>query len=195
MAPRAVLVGAPGAGKSTVGRRLAVALGVDFCDTDAEIEARAGKTIPQIFADEGEQAFRKMEEDVVREALASESGVVSLGGGAILSAQTRAALVGHTVVYLEISVGEGLLRTGITARVSEGHAPHPKDGSRPLLEGPDPAGRYRELFAARRPLYREVSTILVRSDRRSPSKVVRELTELLADNGGQEETGRGDLRG
>lgn len=194
MAPRAVLVGAPGAGKSTIGRRLAVALGVDFCDTDAEIESRAGRTIPAIFAEDGEPAFRKIEEDTVRDALAEQTGVVSLGGGAILSAATRAALVGHTVVYLEISVGEGLLRTGITARVSEGHAPHPKDGSRPLLEGPDPAGRYRALFTARRPLYREVSTIVVRSDRRSPSKVVRELTELLVDDG-ERVTRRGDLRG
>lgn len=204
MAPRAVLVGAPGAGKSTIGRRLAAALKVEFCDTDAVIEERAGRTIPQIFATDGEAAFRELEQAVVLEALASQNGVVSLGGGAVLSAETRKALVGHTVVYLEISVGEGLLRTGITARASEGHAPHPRDGSRPLLAGPDPAGRYRTLFNTRRPLYREVSTILVRSDRRSPSKVVRELVDLLADTGGQansahgegaRKTGRGDLRG
>ncbi|WP_024796471.1 shikimate kinase [Tomitella biformata] len=195
MAPRAVLIGAPGAGKSTIGRRLAAALDVDFCDTDAEIEVRAGKAIPEIFAADGEPAFRELEKAVVLEALSTQTGIVSLGGGAILSAETRKALAGHTVVYLDISVGEGLLRTGITARVSEGHAPHPKDGSRPLLEGPDPAGRYRTLFNTRRPLYREVSTIVVRSDRRSPSKVVRELTDLFADDGVQDRTGRGDLRG
>lgn len=191
MAPRAILVGAPGAGKSTIGRRLAAALKVDFCDTDNEIEVRAGRTIPEIFAADGEPAFRALEQDVVLEALASRSGIVSLGGGAILSAETRKALAGHTVIYLEISVGEGLLRTGITARMSEGHAPHPKDGSRPLLAGPDPAGHYRTLFNARRPLYREVSTIVLRTDRRSPSKVVRELADLLRDNGGQGHSGQG----
>lgn len=192
MTPRAVLIGAPGAGKSTIGRRLAAALKVDFCDTDAVIEERAGRTISAIFAADGEAAFRALEQSVVLEALASETGVVSMGGGAVLSEETRSALAGHTVVYLEISVGEGLLRTGITARASEGHASHPKDGSRPLLAGPDPAGRYRTLFNARRPLYREVSTIVVRSDRRSPSKVVRELTDLLTDDGGPENSARGN---
>lgn len=175
MAPRAVLVGAPGAGKSTIGRRLAAALRVDFCDTDAEIEARAGRTIPEIFASDGEPAFRELEEAVVLDALTSHSGVVSLGGGAILSEKTRRALAGHTVVHLDISVGEGMLRTGITARAADA----PAGGSRPLLDGPDPAGRYRTLFNTRRPLYREVSTIVVRSDRRSPSKVVRELIDML----------------
>lgn len=195
MAPRAVLVGPPGAGKSTIGRRLAAALDVDFCDTDAEIEARAGRTIPEIFASDGEPAFRELEETVVLDALASHSGVVSLGGGAILSDRTRQALDGHTVVYLDISVGEGLLRTGITARAAEGHAPTAKDGTRPLLDGPDPAGRYRALFNTRRPLYREVSTIVVRSDRRSPSKVVRELAELLDRSAEDNSAVEGDHRG
>lgn len=177
MNPRVVLVGAPGAGKSTIGRRLATAWDVPFCDTDAEIEELTGRTIPDIFATDGERAFRAIEEDVVAAALDSAPGVVSLGGGAVLSDRTRAALAGHTVVFLDISLREGLLRTGISGRTAE-DAARP-DPTRPLLAGPDPAGRYRALLEARRPLYREVATLTLRTDRRSPGRVARELVEML----------------
>ncbi len=103
MAPKAVLVGLPGSGKSTIGRRLAKALGVGLLDTDVAIEQRTGRSIADIFATDGEQEFRRIEEDVVRAALADHDGVLSLGGGAVTSPGVRAALAGHTVVYLEIS--------------------------------------------------------------------------------------------
>ncbi|QNG18924.1 shikimate kinase [Rhodococcus triatomae] len=169
MSPRAVLVGPPGAGKSTIGRRLAQALEVPLLDTDVAIEETAGRTIPEIFAADGEPAFRALEEEVVAKALAEHDGVVSLGGGAVLSPNTRRLLAGHTVVYLEISVSEGLKRTG-------------GNTGRPLLTGGDPRAKYQELMRRRRPLYRKVATLRIRTDGRSPGRVVRQLVaELTRD--------------
>src|ERR1700752_3223286 len=103
MAPKAVLVGLPGSGKSTIGRRLAKALNVTMLDTDAAIEERTGRRIAEIFATDGEQEFRRIEEQVVKAALAEHDGVLSLGGGAVTSPAVCEALAGHTVIYLEIS--------------------------------------------------------------------------------------------
>lgn len=166
MAPKAVLVGLPGSGKSTIGRRLAKALGVGLLDTDVEIEQRTGRSIADIFATDGEQEFRRIEEDVVRAALADHDGVLSLGGGAVTSPGVRAALAGHTVVYLEISAAEGVRRTG-------------GNTVRPLLAGPDRAEKYRALMAKRAPLYRRVATMRVDTNRRNPGAVVRHILSRL----------------
>jgi shikimate kinase len=159
MKPKAVLIGPPGAGKSTIGRRLAQALELELVDTDAEIERTTGRTIPEIFTHDGEPRFREIEESVVRDALQATDGIVSLGGGAILSDRTRELLQGHTVIYLEISVAEGLRRTGA-------------NNHRPLLAGGDPKVKYQELMRRRRPLYRRSATIRIRTDGRSPARVV-----------------------
>lgn len=166
MAPKAVLVGLPGSGKSTIGRRLAKALGVGLLDTDVAIEQRTGRSIADIFATDGEQEFRRIEEDVVRAALADHDGVLSLGGGAVTSPGVRAALAGHTVVYLEISTAEGVRRTG-------------GNTVRPLLAGPDRAEKYRALMAKRAPLYRRVATMRVDTNRRNPGAVVRHILSRL----------------
>lgn len=166
MAPKAVLVGLPGSGKSTIGRRLAKALGVGLLDTDVAIEQRTGRSIADIFATDGEQEFRRIEEDVVRAALADHDGVLSLGGGAVTSPGVRAALAGHTVVYLEISAAEGVRRTG-------------GNTVRPLLAGPDRAEKYRALTAKRAPLYRRVATMRVDTNRRNPGAVVRHILSRL----------------
>lgn len=166
MAPKAVLVGLPGSGKSTIGRRLAKALWVGLLDTDVAIEQRTGRSIADIFATDGEQEFRRIEEDVVRAALADHDGVLSLGGGAVTSPGVRAALAGHTVVYLEISAAEGVRRTG-------------GNTVRPLLAGPDRAEKYRALMAKRAPLYRRVATMRVDTNRRNPGAVVRHILSRL----------------
>ncbi len=169
MAPKVVLVGLPGSGKSTIGRRLAKALGVGVLDSDAVIEEQTGRTIADIFADDGEQEFRRIEETVVREALTTHDGVLSLGGGAVTSPGVCAALAGHTVVYLEINAVEGARRTG---------------GStvRPLLAGGDRAEKFRALMAKRIPLYRRVATIRVDTNRRNPGAVVRYIVSRLDDS-------------
>ena len=166
MAPKAVLIGLPGSGKSTIGRRLAKAVGCALLDTDAVIEERTGRTIADIFATDGEPGFRRIEEEVIREALATHDGILSLGGGAVTTAGVREALSGHTVVYLEISAAEGVRRTsGSTVR--------------PLLAGPDRAEKYRELMNDRIPLYRRVATIRVNTNRRNPGAVVRYIATRL----------------
>ena len=168
MAPKAVLVGLPGSGKSTIGRRLAKALDVDMLDTDAAIEQQTGRPIADIFATDGEQEFRRIEEGVVRAALAEHDGILSVGGGAVTSPGVRAALAGHTVVYLEITAAEGVRRTG-------------GNTVRPLLAGPDRAEKFRALMSQRVPLYRQVATIRVNTNRRNPGAVVRHIVCRLQD--------------
>jgi shikimate kinase len=166
MAPKAVLIGLPGSGKSTIGRRLAKAIGCGLIDTDAAIEQRTGRTIAEIFSGDGESGFRRIEEQVIREALESHDGILSLGGGALTTPGVRDALVGQTVVYLEISAAEGIRRTsGSTVR--------------PLLAGPDRAEKYRELVNDRVPLYRRAATIRINTNRRNPGAVVRYIVGRL----------------
>ena len=165
MAPMAVLVGMPGSGKSTIGRRLAKALDVPLLDTDAKIVETTGRTIADIFVD-GEAEFRRIEADVVRAALAEHQGIVSLGGGAITTPEVREALAGHTVIYLEISAAEGIRRTSGGA-------------TRPLLAGGDPGERFRELMNQRVPLYRQVATVRINTNRRNPGAVVRHIVQRM----------------
>ncbi|MCH9735249.1 MAG: shikimate kinase [Actinomycetia bacterium] len=166
MVPKAVLIGLPGSGKSTIGRRLAKALDLGLLDTDAAIEKSTGRTIAEIFASDGEAEFRRIEAEVVCDALSTHDGVLSLGGGAVTTASVREALAGHTVIYLEISAAEGIRRTG-GATV------------RPLLAGPDRAEKFKALMAERIPLYREVATLRVNTNRRNPGAVVRYIVSRL----------------
>jgi shikimate kinase len=162
MAPKAVLIGLPGSGKSTIGRRLAKAMDVEMLDTDAAIEEKTGRTIADIFANDGETEFRRIEEEVIHDALKTHDGVLSLGGGAVTTPGVRDALAGQTVIFLEISAAEGVRRTsGNTVR--------------PLLAGPDHAEKYRTLMNQRVPVYRRVATIRVNTNRRNPGAVVRHI--------------------
>ncbi|MGC4749415.1 shikimate kinase [Micromonospora sp. DT201] len=165
MAPVVVLVGVPGCGKTTIGRALASTLGVEFRDTDTDIEQMAGKPIPEIFIDEGEEHFRTLERAAVAAALASGTGVLALGGGAVLAEETRAALIGHRVVHLSVELPDAVKRVGLGA-------------GRPLL-AINPRATLKHLMDQRRPLYTEVATMTVTTDGRTPAAVVAELAALL----------------
>jgi len=164
-APRLVLVGPMGVGKSTVGALVAERLGCAYRDTDDDIVAAQGRTIADIFVDEGESAFRTIEKRAVREALAGHDGVLALGGGSILDADTRALLAGHQVVYLSMDVEEAVQRTGLNA-------------ARPLL-AVNPRRQWRELMEARRPLYTEVARAVVATDGRTPDEVARAVLDAV----------------
>ncbi|MFI7429095.1 shikimate kinase [Micromonospora sp. NPDC049836] len=163
--PVCVLVGAPGSGKTTVGQALAAILGVAFRDTDADIEALAGKPIPEIFVDEGEEHFRTLERAAVAAALAAHPGVLALGGGAVLAEENRAALIGHTVVHLSVELPDAVKRIGLGA-------------GRPLL-ALNPRATLKHLMEQRRPLYAEVATATVVTDGRTPQELAAEIAALL----------------
>ncbi|RLK22240.1 shikimate kinase [Micromonospora sp. M71_S20] len=165
MAPVCVLVGAPGSGKTTVGLALAELLGVEFRDTDLDIVRLAGKPIPEIFIDEGEDHFRTLERAAVAAGLASCEGVLALGGGAVLAEENRAALVGHPVVYLSVELSDAVKRVGLGM-------------GRPLL-AINPRATLKYLLDQRRPLYAEVATATVVTDGRSPAEIAAEIAALL----------------
>ncbi|WP_211323304.1 shikimate kinase [Amycolatopsis palatopharyngis] len=170
MRPRAVIVGPPGSGKSTVGRMLADLLGVAFRDSDEDVVTHAGRSIADIFTTDGEPAFRALEEKLVAVALAEHDGVLALGGGSVLSEATRERLAGHTVVFLNVGMAEGVRRTGMSS-------------ARPLLAGVNPRATYKALLDARLPVYRAVATVEMDTDARSPRAVATAIMEQL-------ETGR-----
>jgi shikimate kinase len=161
-----VLVGPPAAGKTTVGRLLAERLGVGFTDTDDLIVARAGKPVSEIFVDDGEEAFRELETAAVAEALETHEGVLALGGGAVLSEQTRARLAGHPVVFLAAGVPTSATRVGLNR-------------DRPLLLG-NPRQQLRALLDARLPLYREVAAATVETDELTPGEVADAVVTAVA---------------
>jgi shikimate kinase len=163
--PLIVLVGPMGVGKSTVGQLLAERLGVSYRDTDDDIVAEQGRTVAEIFVDEGEPAFRAIEKRAVRTALAEHDGVLALGGGAILDADTRALLDGKRVVYLSMDVEEAVKRTGLNT-------------ARPLL-AVNPRKQWRELMEARRHLYESVATAVVATDGRTPEEVTQVALDAL----------------
>src|ERR1051325_3215326 len=111
--PKLVIIGPPGSGKTTVGQALATALKLDFRDTDEDIVAAQGKPISDIFIEDGEDHFRALERAAVARALAAHDGVLAVGGGAILAAETRALLAGHTVVYLQVGLSAAVERVGL----------------------------------------------------------------------------------
>ncbi|MFI5799881.1 shikimate kinase [Streptomyces sp. NPDC051677] len=163
--PLVVLVGPMGVGKSTVGQLLAERLGAGYRDTDDDIVAEQGRSIAEIFVDEGEDAFRAIEKQAVHRALAEHDGVLALGGGAILDADTRGLLAGQRVVYLAMDVEEAVKRTGLNA-------------ARPLL-AVNPRKQWRELMEARRHLYEGVATAVIATDGRTPEEVAQAALDAL----------------
>ncbi|MDJ0381029.1 shikimate kinase [Streptomyces sp. G-G2] len=163
--PLVVLVGPMGSGKSTVGELLAERLGAPYRDTDADIVAAQGREISDLFVDEGEPYFRALERAAVAEALAGHTGILALGGGAILDDGTRALLAGLPVVYLSMDIDEAVRRVGLGA-------------ARPLL-AVNPRRQWRELMDARRHLYTEVARVVVATDDRTPEEVAQAVLDAL----------------
>ncbi|MEO3766677.1 shikimate kinase [Streptomyces sp. B8F3] len=163
--PAVVLVGPPGAGKSTVGAVLAARLGTTVRDTDEDVEKAAGKPIPEIFYDDGEPAFRALERAAVRTALAEHPGVLALGGGAVMDAGTRELLAAHRVVFLDVEMADAVKRVGL-------------DAPRPLL-AVNPRQQWRTLMEQRRPHYTEVARATVTTAGRTPDEVAELVLAAL----------------
>lgn len=167
-----ILVGPMGAGKSTVGRRLAAALDRPFIDSDCEIERRCGVSIPLIFELEGEAGFRSREKALIAELVLRPGIVLATGGGAVLDPDTRRALTENgRVIYLRASVGEQLRRVG-------------RDRNRPLLQTADPRARLEALLRMRDPLYRDVACWVVDTDGCQAREVVRCILDRLSPEAG-----------
>jgi shikimate kinase len=164
--PALVLVGAPGAGKTTIGRVVARRLQLPFRDTDVDVEAVAGKPIADIFVDDGETAFRELERRAVEDALATHQGVLALGGGAVLDEKTRDRLSGLTVVWLEVGLAESTKRVGLAR-------------DRPVL-ALNPRATLSRLLDERKPLYAEVATVTVTTDGRAPDAVADDVISAVS---------------
>ena len=164
--PAAILIGPPGAGKTTVGALVAALLGLDFVDADEVIELAVGKPVGDIFVQDGEQAFRAVESATTARLIASHPGVLALGGGAILDPGTRDLLAGQRVVYLETGFTSAVRRTGL-------------DAPRPLLLG-NPRARMKTLLEERLPVYASLAWITVPTDDREPEDIAAEIAARLA---------------
>lgn len=152
-----------GAGKTTIGRQLALALRKEFKDSDHEIVQRTGASIPLIFDIEGEEGFRKREREVIEQLTREDDLVLATGGGAVLAEENRKCLRERgVVIYLFASIEQLLRRTA-------------KDKNRPLLQTANPKARLEEIMKVRDPLYREVAHLVVYTDDRSVRSVVREI--------------------
>jgi shikimate kinase len=162
---RVVLIGPPGAGKTTVGRLVAERLGVDFVDTDEVVESRSGRTIPDIFLEDGEPSFRDLERAAVVSVLASSDGVVSLGGGAVLDPRTEADLAGHQVVFLDVGIADAARRVGFGQH-------------RPLL-GINPRAQWTKLMQDRRAVYERVAGFVVDTAGREAAEVADDVVVRL----------------
>ncbi|TDE23844.1 shikimate kinase [Nonomuraea mesophila] len=160
-----VLIGPPGSGKTTIGRLLAERLGVGFRDTDADVEAVAGKPVSDIFVEDGEARFRELEHQAVRRALSEHDGILSLGGGAVLNEETQALLDGHHVVYLQVGLADAVQRVGLGS-------------ARPLLVL-NPRSQLKKLMEERRPVYERLAATTVVTDKREPAELADEIARGL----------------
>lgn len=155
--PRVVLVGPMGAGKTTVAGLLAERWGCAVRDTDTDVEHAEGRSVSDLFVEEGEAYFRAREREAVAAALAGHDGVLSLGGGAVLDPGTRDLLRGHTVVFLSVGLADAVRRVGLGT-------------GRPLLLG-NVRARMKALLDERAPVYAAVATVTVPTDGLEPAEV------------------------
>lgn len=167
MTKKIVLIGPPGAGKTSIGKALSKELELAFIDSDAEIERISGKTISEIFVDQGEAVFRKTEVETVTRILAEFEGVVALGGGAPINPEIKKVLLNseYPVIFIDVSISQAANRIGFN-----------KD--RPLLMI-NPRQQWLHLMSERRPIYEKLATITVSSDNSKPAEVAKTITEKI----------------
>ncbi|GLY30592.1 shikimate kinase [Kineosporia sp. NBRC 101731] len=163
--PIAILIGPPGAGKTTVAHALAQRLGLSVRDTDEDIVASTGRTIADIFVDDGEAHFRELEHAAVAQALTEHGGVLALGGGAVLDPRTQEALAGHTVIFLDVRIADAARRVGFNR-------------DRPLLLG-NPRAQWTIMMDHRRPIYTQIATHRVATDGLTPEEVTEAVLSAL----------------
>jgi shikimate kinase len=169
MAPRVILIGPMGSGKTTIGSLVAGKLGLSFRDTDHLIEEQEEKTVSQIFLDEGEDAFRAIEKRVLREELLTDGTVLSLGGGAPISIDAQSALraIASHIIFLDISLSTVAPRIGFNR-------------DRPLLLN-NPRGQWQTLMEARRPIYEAIADTIVNVDDKSEEEIVTIVLSSLGE--------------
>jgi shikimate kinase len=167
MAPRVIFIGPMGSGKSTIGKSVALALGLPFRDTDTIIEEVEGMDVSQIFIDKGEDYFRTVEKKVLRDELLSDGSVLALGGGAPISIDAQSALKVSSapVVYLDISLANVAPRIGFNR-------------DRPLLLH-NPRGQWQTLMEARRPIYESIANFVIDVNGKSQKEIVNEVLGVI----------------
>ena len=167
MLKKIVLIGPPGAGKSSVGKALAKELSLNFIDSDSEIEKISHKKISEIFIEDGEPAFRLLEVDVVRKVLSDFEGVISLGGGAPINKEIQEVLedANYPVVFIDVSIAQAATRIGFN-----------KD--RPLLLV-NPRQQWISLMNDRRPIYEKLASQTISSDNQKPHEVAKQISDKL----------------
>ncbi len=163
MAPRIILIGPMGSGKTTVGQRLASDLSLTFRDTDQMIESQSGRAISDIFIEDGEDEFRALEKIILRTGLLEDHTVLSLGGGACISIDAQSALraSGSFIVYLKISLSQVSSRVGFNQ-------------GRPLLMG-NPRAQWQALMNDRAPIYEGIASYICDVDGKSVDELVSEI--------------------
>ncbi len=166
--PLVVLIGPPGAGKSSVGKALAQRLAVAFADTDALIEKESGLRVSDIFLDKGEPYFRELEREIVLKCLKSFEGVLALGGGAVMNEEVKQALQNSSdpIYFLDVSLSSAAPRIGFNR-------------DRPLLVG-NPRAKWQELMNVRRPVYEALATHTVSTDSGTPSQIAQQIAEAMS---------------
>jgi shikimate kinase len=166
--PKVILIGPPGAGKSSVGKALAQRLSATFADTDSLIEHESGLRVSEIFLDKGEPFFRDLEEKIVLRELVECDGVLALGGGSVMNADVAQALRGslHPICFLDVSLSSAAPRIGFNR-------------DRPLLVG-NPRAKWQELMNIRRPIYESLARFTISTDSGTPSQIAQEIAEVLS---------------
>jgi shikimate kinase len=168
--PQIILIGPPGAGKSSVGKALGQRLSSSFADTDALIEKESGLRVSEIFLDKGEAFFRELEREIVLRELTNFDGVLALGGGSVMNADVSQALrlTSDPICFLDVSLSSAAPRIGFNR-------------DRPLLVG-NPRAKWQELMNVRRPIYESLATFTVSTDSGTPSHISQEIAEILSQS-------------